>query len=66
MTKPAPLPEAVMKPPPMLLLRTISESVAIQWQGSMSMSVAHITTRDHGVVQGLGSHLGPCGYPGDV
>lgn len=24
------------------------------------MSVVHITTRDHGDIPGLGSHLGPC------
>lgn len=36
-----------MKSQPMLLLRVISGSMAMQQQGSVWMSTAHITTRDH-------------------
>ena len=30
------------------------------------MSIAHVTTREHGDVPGLGSHQGPLGVPGAV
>ena len=35
-------------------------SMALQQQGSVSMSVAHITTTGHSAVSGLGCPLGPC------
>lgn len=47
-----------------LPLRAMYESVAIQWQGSVSMSVAHVTNREHGDVPG--SHRGTTGCPGAV
>lgn len=49
-----------------LSLRAMTESLAIQWQGSMSMLVAHVTTREHGAVPGKGSRQGPRGRPGAV
>jgi hypothetical protein len=38
-------PGVVVKSHPKLLVRAMSESVAVQWQ--WSVSVAHITTREH-------------------
>jgi hypothetical protein len=35
----------------------------MEQQGSASMSVVHITTKDHLDVPDLGSCLGPCRYP---
>lgn len=49
------LPGAMLKSQPELPLRAMSESVATQQQGSMS--VAHITTRQHGGVTGQDSYL---------
>jgi hypothetical protein len=40
---------------PELLLRTMSGSVAIQLQGSVLMSIAYVTTREHGDVPDAGS-----------
>ena len=42
----------MVKPQPMLLLRAMCGSVAVQQQGSMSVSMTHITTRDHGDIPG--------------
>lgn len=55
---------SMVRSQPKLLLRAISESVATQWQGLVSM--AHITTREHGNVHGQGSHWGLFGCPGAV
>jgi hypothetical protein len=44
---PAPPPEAMMKSQPVLLLKAMSGSMALQQQGAVSISVAHITTKDH-------------------
>lgn len=38
----------------------MSESVALQQQGSVSMSVDHVTTKDHAGVLGLDCQLGSC------
>ena len=46
-----------MKSWPALLLRAVSE--AMQQQGSVSMSMAHVTTKGHVVVLGLDCCLGP-------
>lgn len=40
----------MLKSQPMLLLKAISGSVAMHQQGSVWMSIAHITTRDDGDV----------------
>jgi hypothetical protein len=42
-----PWPEAMVKPWPRLPLRAMSGSTAMQKQGFMSMSVAHVTTKGH-------------------
>lgn len=42
----------------------MSESVATQSQGSVLMSMIHITTREHGGVPGWGSSGRPCGCTG--
>lgn len=34
--------------------------------GSVLISMAHITTREHGDIRGRGSYWGPCGRPGVV
>jgi hypothetical protein len=49
-----------------LLLRAMSESVTTQWQGSVSISVAYITTRKHGDVPCWGSQGTPSGHLGDI
>lgn len=52
-----------------LPLKVVSGSMAMRWQGpvSVSMSVAHVITRDHdGDIPGLGSCLGSSGCPGVV
>lgn len=44
--------------PKLLLLKTMSESLTMQQQGSVLMSVAHITTRKHGDILGCrGPHV---------
>lgn len=43
--------------PKLLLLKTMSESLTMQQQGSVLMSVAHIITRKHGDILGLGDHM---------
>lgn len=40
--------------------------MAVQWQVSVLMSMAHKTTREHGGVHGWGSRWGPHGCPGAV
>lgn len=52
--RPALPPEALVKSQSMLLLRAMSGSVTMYPQGSVSVSVAHITTKDHAEVPGLG------------
>lgn len=42
----------------MLQLKAMSVTMAMQQKGSVSMSVAHISIRDHEDVPGLGSCLG--------
>lgn len=48
----------MVKTQPDLPLRTLSKSVVIQQHGSVSMSVAHATSKDHEDVTGLGCFLG--------
>lgn len=41
---------------PELLLRAVSDSMAMHWHGTAaSMSVAHITTKENGDIPGRGS-----------
>lgn len=47
----------------MLTLRAMLGSVAMEQEGLVLMSVAHIITRDHGDIPHLDSLLGPCRYP---
>ena len=47
---------------PKLPMRVMSEFMGKQWQGSVLMSLAHITTREHGDVPGRG----PARYHLDV
>ena len=42
---------------PVLPLGTRSVSVALQQQKSVLMSMAHVTTKDHADIPGLGCHL---------
>lgn len=44
----------------------MSESMAVQQQGWMLMSVAHISTREHGGISGGAVVKGPHGYSGTV
>lgn len=46
--------------------RTMVESKAIKCQGSVSTSLAHITSREDGDVSGLDKFWGPHGWPGAV
>lgn len=48
---------------PMLLLRAMSGSEAVQQQGSVSMSVTHFTTKDNTNIPNPNCHLGQCLYP---
>lgn len=50
---------AMVRSQPEMLLRVMSESMVTQQQGSVSMSMAHIITREHRDVPGQGSHQGP-------
>jgi hypothetical protein len=52
---PPPPSEAMMTSQPVLQLRTMPEGQ----QGLVSVSVFHVTNRDHRGVPGLGSYLGP-------
>ena len=54
-------PETILWFQPKLPLRSMSEFKSMQLQGSVLMSVAHITTREHGDVPGWGSCGGPQG-----
>lgn len=63
--QPTMLPEAV-KFQPMMSLKAISKSITKQCQGFVLMSVAHITTSDHGNVRGLVSCLEPHRCPRTV
>lgn len=51
------LPEVRVMSRPMLPLRAMFEFVALQQQESVSMFMAHITTKDHVDVSGLGCLL---------
>lgn len=62
--RPAPPLGAMVRSQPELLLRAMSESVAAQWQRSMLMLVAYITTREHRDIPGQGSLWGLLGCPG--
>lgn len=55
----APPPEAVMKSQSILPMRAMSGSLVMPLQGSVSISIAHITNTVHAGIPGLGSHLGP-------
>lgn len=57
--EPALPPWAMMQPQPMLPLRVTSGFIAMQLLGSLSMPVAHITTKNHADFPGLGCCLGP-------
>lgn len=50
---------AIVRFLPKLSLRAMSESRAMQWQGSVLVLVTHITMREHGDVPGQGSRLRP-------
>lgn len=50
---------------PKLSLRAMSESMS-ERQGSVLMSMTHVTTREHGNVPGQGSCLRQPGYSGTV
>lgn len=41
---------------PVVPLKSVSGSVAVEEQESVSMSLTHITTREYGDVPGWGSH----------
>jgi hypothetical protein len=43
--------------------RVMFGSLGMQQQGNVVMSMTHITTRDHGGIHDLGSHLEPHGCP---
>lgn len=45
---------------PGLLLRAVSESVALPQLGSVWTSMTHVTTEEHTDTCGLGPHLRPC------
>lgn len=53
----------MVKHQPALPRRAMSGSMAMQWQGLVSMSMVHITTREHRDVPGLGSKLGSQSCP---
>lgn len=48
----------MVKTQPLLPLTAMSGSMAMQWLGSVSMSLTHISTREYRDVPGLGSRLG--------
>lgn len=52
--QPVPPPEAMVKSQLMLPLRVISESIAMQQEGPVLMSVVHIATKDHADVSRRG------------
>lgn len=54
------LPEAMVQSQPMLPPRAMSGSVILKQQGSVLMSIAHFTIRDHADVSGLSCYLKPC------
>ena len=57
--------EVMVKSQPELLLRVMSESVAMKPQGLVLKSVAHITTREHGDIPSWDNHQGSYGCPWD-
>lgn len=63
---PALPPGAMVRSPPALPLRAKSGSVAMQGQGSVSMSEACTTTGERGDIPGQDSHLGSHGCSGAV
>lgn len=48
---------------PVVMLRAVIESMAMQWQGSALMSVAQDSTKDRVDTPSLASYLGPCKCP---
>ena len=42
-------PGALVRSQPELQLKAMSETMAMQWQGLVSMSVAPVTSREHGM-----------------
>ena len=48
-----------MKSQCMLPMLAMSRSLAMQLQGSVSISIAHITNTVHSAIPGLNSHMGP-------
>lgn len=58
--RPALSPEPTVISGPLLLPRAKPGSVAFLQQGSVLMSVACITTKDHADLLGLGCHLRTC------
>lgn len=57
---------SIVKSQPELPLRAVSQSMAIQWQGLVLMSVTRIIAREHGDVPGQGLGWGPRGGPGTL
>jgi hypothetical protein len=53
-------PETMVTCCPVLLLKVMSGSMALQQQRSVSMSGANVTTKGHAGISGLGCHLGLC------
>lgn len=52
-----------VKSQPILTLRAMSGSMTKQQQGSVSMSMTHVTIKVHVDVPGLDCSLRPCRYP---
>lgn len=46
---------------PILLLSVMSESMTLQYWGSVLMLMAHVIAKGHKEAPGLGCHLGPFG-----
>lgn len=46
-----------MKSQPVLPLRDMSGSIAVEQQGSLSMSMVYVTPKDHSDIPGLVCHL---------
>ena len=54
----------MVKSQPVLVLRAMSGSQAMQWQGSALMFMAHIITKGHADVSGPGCHLNHVDFQG--
>ena len=49
--------ETMVKSHLMLMIRSMSAPMTRYLQGLVSISVVHITTRDHGLVSSMGPHM---------